>query len=360
VFGLAKGNFNGGQFGGAQWLIALWAHGVAHCSQTGPNLTTSSLKKHGPMAAEPHTLKLAPYFKREDPPSKPWLTPPYVRNLPFMRSTTTKTYATATATPATPAAPAAPAPETNRVREIQQQNLERRVQRRKEQAKFELTLTTQDMDPDTKAQLTQQSHAEITTKLQQTIESQVETNCPTIYGIQKLKSQDIRIHCNSEKEAKQLSELKWDKLYKGLKVHQPKFGIMLNGIPTASINPNELQNPEFVKELELQNKGSGLQIVGMKTLRRKLKENVKHFSLVVFAASKDMADNCIKHGLYIHQQRFPAEKYDPHLRLIQCFKCQQPGHHASKCRSLHEVCAKCSEHHPTTPLPKRNLQMCTM
>ena len=31
------------------------------------NLTTNTFKRHGPMAAEPHTLKLAPYIKREDP-----------------------------------------------------------------------------------------------------------------------------------------------------------------------------------------------------------------------------------------------------------------------------------------------------
>jgi len=31
------------------------------------NLTTDTFKRHGPMAAEPHTLKLAPYIKREDP-----------------------------------------------------------------------------------------------------------------------------------------------------------------------------------------------------------------------------------------------------------------------------------------------------
>ena len=60
---------------------------------------------------------------------------------------TMKTYATATA------ASAAPAPEINCIRVIQQQNLERRMHRRKEQAKFELILTIQDMDPDTKAQL---------------------------------------------------------------------------------------------------------------------------------------------------------------------------------------------------------------
>jgi hypothetical protein len=103
--------------------------------------------------------------------------------------------------------------------------------------------------------------------MQQTVESQAKENCPTIYGIQKLKSKDIRIHCNTEKEAEQLRKLEWDKLYNGLKVHQSKFGILINGIPTASIKPNELQNPELAKELEFQNKGSGLQIVGMKTLR---------------------------------------------------------------------------------------------
>ena len=76
---------------------------------------------------------------------------------------------------------------------------------------------------------------------------------------------------------------------------------MLNDIHTASINPNELQNSDLMKELELQNKESGFQIMGMKTLWWKLRENVKHFSLIVFIANKDMVDNCIKHGFYIHQ-----------------------------------------------------------
>ena len=31
------------------------------------NLTTNTFKRHGPMAAELHTLKLAPYIKHEDP-----------------------------------------------------------------------------------------------------------------------------------------------------------------------------------------------------------------------------------------------------------------------------------------------------
>src|SRR5437667_4016291 len=110
------------------------------------------------------------------------------------------------------------------------------------------------------------------------------------------------------------------------------------------IDPNELQDPELAKELENQNKRNEIEIAAMKTLPRKLKGNPSHFSLVIFLTSPDMADKCIKHGIYINQQRFQPEKYTPQFQLIQCYKCQQFGLHAAMCKSLHEVCAKCSEH----------------
>ena len=256
-------------------------------------------------------------------------------------STTRRTYAQATAT-------AAVNPEPNHVREIQQRNLERKVQQRREQTKLEVTLAIQGADPHTKEQLTQQPHAEITAKLQEMVESQVKENTPTIQGIQKLKSQDIRIHCNTAQEAEQLRKLKWDKAYNGLTVRRPKYGIHVPGVPTDMINPNEIQNPELTRELERQNKENGLEILEMKPMRRKLKENARHFSLVVFCSSSEMADKCIKHGIYINHQRFFPEKYTPQFQLIQCYKCQQFGHHATKCRSLHEICGKCSEHHLTS------------
>jgi hypothetical protein len=112
------------------------------------------------------------------------------------------------------------------------------------------------------------------------------------------------------------------------------------------INPNELKDPEPAKQLEEQNKG--IQIIEMKTLQRKLKNNIQHYSLVAFLTDPDAADQCIKHGFYINHQRFFPEKYTPQFQLIQCHKCQKFGHHATKCRSLHEVCAKCSEQHSTS------------
>jgi hypothetical protein len=52
-----------------------------------------------------------------------------------------------------------------------------------------------------KDQLAQQTHEEITVKLQQTVKSQMKDNPIIIQGIQKLKSRDIRIHCDTEKDA---------------------------------------------------------------------------------------------------------------------------------------------------------------
>ena len=116
------------------------------------------------------------------------------------------------------------------------------------------------------------------------------------------KSQNIRIHCSTEEEAEQLCKLKWDKAYNGLTVHQSKYGIMIPRVPMDMINPNELNNPELARQLEYQNKEKGIQITGMKTLQQKLKNNTKHYSLIVFLTSPESADQCIKHGLYINHQ----------------------------------------------------------
>src|SRR5438046_3319905 len=62
-------------------------------------------------------------------------------------------------------------------------------------------------------------------------------------------------------------------------------------MPTDSINPNEIQDSELARQPEHQNKRNGLQIMGMKLLRRKLKNNLCHFSLMIFFTSPDMATN---------------------------------------------------------------------
>jgi hypothetical protein len=250
---------------------------------------------------------------------------------------TTRSYAQVAAQPMMP--------DASRSKEVQQRNLEHKVQQRLEENKLNVTLSAKNAGPDTKNQLTNQTFAEITANLQRAVENQMEDSPIIIQGVQRLRSGDIRVHCNTEKEAEKLRKLKWSESYSGLTVRQPKFGIVIPGVPTDLIDPNDLQDSELLKQLELQNEG--LQVAGAKLLRRKLRESATDFSLVVFLTSPDMADKCIKHGIYIDHQRFRAEKYAPQFQLVQCFKCQRFGHHATKCRSLHNVCAKCSEHHPT-------------
>src|SRR5437667_3820661 len=163
--------------------------------------------------------------------------------------------------------PPPPPTRTNSTEEIQQRNQKRKEEQRRKQNKLEVVLSTREMNPDMKEQIKQHTHSEITIKLQQNVESQVKDNSLTIKGVEKLKSKDIRICCNTEHEAEQLRQLKWDKAYGGLTVHQPKYGVMIPRVPTDLINTHELKNPEIEREIEHQNKENGNKIVGIKTLR---------------------------------------------------------------------------------------------
>jgi hypothetical protein len=182
------------------------------------------------------------------------------------------------------------------------------------------------------------------------VNSQVKVNPPQIPGITKLaKSQDIRLTLSTEQEAETLRNLKWDKHYKGLMAKQTKYGIVVSGISTKSIDPSILETPKFKNQLEDQNNTIGLKILGMKLLQRNLKENAEQYKLVIFVPKPEIANRGIKQGIYYNKERFPrVEKYSPQLQLIQCYKCNQLKHHASKCRSLHPVCGHCSEHHLTS------------
>ena len=86
------------------------------------------------------------------------------------------------------------------------------------------------------------------------IESQVKENTPTIQGIQKLKSQDIRIHCNTAREAEQLRKLKWDKAYNGFTVRQPKYGIVVWSTQTNYKTQNLQKNWKTKQRKRARNK----------------------------------------------------------------------------------------------------------
>ena len=81
---------------------------------------------------------------------------------------------------------------TNSTEGIQQRNQERKAKQRREQNKLDVVLSTREMNSDTKEQIVQQTHTEITTKLQQNVESQLKDNPLNIKGIEKLKSNEYK------------------------------------------------------------------------------------------------------------------------------------------------------------------------
>ncbi|KAJ6621545.1 hypothetical protein B0H10DRAFT_1789805 [Mycena sp. CBHHK59/15] len=63
--------------------------------------------------------------------------------------------------------------------------------------------------------------------------------------------------------------------------------------------------------------------------------------------TRDAANHIIEHGLFVEGKAVKARKLlsEP----IRCLKCQVVGanHTARECPSIHDVCARCGEMHPT-------------
>jgi len=104
--------------------------------------------------------------------------------------------------------------ETRKVQEIREKNMQARENRRLEAAKSEVILTLEHADDSVKMAASAASHEQIAQQLQSTIDevANQETRPPTIQGIQKLKSGDIKIKCSTPSEVKQLRNINWNQL----------------------------------------------------------------------------------------------------------------------------------------------------
>jgi hypothetical protein len=67
-------------------------------------------------------------------------------------------------------------------------------------------------------------------------------NTSRIIGITKLSSA-LQIQFSSEDEAHKASAADWNKAFKttGIKTHQPRYGIVVHGVPTEVISPAVLE-----------------------------------------------------------------------------------------------------------------------
>ena len=229
-----------------------------------------------------------------------------------------------------------------------------------ERAKREVILTLEAAEENTQEELLQASHATITAKCTKAVRENIpnQETAPTIKGVQKLKSGDIRVCCSSPEEAETLRQIDWNVAYLSLKIRKPKYGIVIHGVPTSMLDAANIYS-EDIHRLETQNANKLLKVLKIVPLRCKTPTDdpALHNSVVIFLDSPIAADTCIKEEVFIDHCFFGAvEKYAPQLRRTQCYNCQRFGHTASQCRAPHPICGKCSGQHRTQACTESNFK----
>src|SRR5579859_57951 len=252
-----------------------------------------------------------------------------------MLQKTHKTYAQAAASPATPWTGARPTVTTTNPR---------LSKARSDRIQYEISLTVADAPKTTQDTIQMENHKQITKRLQETIDNAKLEGAPQIEEIAKLRRGVVRLRATTKEGAKSIREgqVKWEEAYSGVKIYKPKYGIVIHRVPTWAIDlkpgyENTSDYVETIEEWQQENASrNNITISGIKPLARKpkIEDGHKRFqSIIIFTEHADAADRCITNNFLIGSQSFPVEKYAPHLRVTQCFKCYGFGHTASNCNN---------------------------
>jgi hypothetical protein len=138
-----------------------------------------------------------------------------------------------------------------------------------EQAKREFTLTTDEVDNETKEQFENMTSKDIIRKLQQVInDANLEGTTPKLQAANKLQNGSIKVYCRSAEEMKTLKNMDWDASIKGLKTKIPKYSIVVHGVPTEVIDFNA-DKQTIMTEIQEDNNFNNSSIVDITPLRRK-------------------------------------------------------------------------------------------
>jgi hypothetical protein len=235
---------------------------------------------------------------------------------------------------------------------------------RQERAQHQITLTAMNVPQETKTLLAAATYEEVTERCQEAIRFSIGDSLPPLRGIQRLKSNDIRITCENDNEISKLRQVDWNTTYEGLVLHQPKFGVVIHDVPLHVIPLDSLSSGNnttmpIIKQIEEQNSNKNPNIAQMRPLRRKFKpsESTRSSFIVIFTHSIETADQVIRRGLYINHHLYPTEKFTPQLCVTQYYNCRGFGHHAAPCRKK-GVCGRCSGEHPTASCSETVAKCC--
>lgn len=216
---------------------------------------------------------------------------------------------------------------------------------RQASAKLAIALTTTSASKEIRNQIASMHEKEITERCQQAItESTLDTK-PKLQGVSKLTNGNgIRIHCNSEEEAKQLKTVDWNHAFEGITVHKPKYGIVIHRVLESDIDFSAPRS-ELIQQLEANNPDTNITDVAL-LLRKPNAESASN-SVVIHTDNPETANRWITHGFYANYCRYAAKRYTPQLQLTQCYNCHKYGHRAKDCKEKAK-CGKCGKTEHTT------------
>ena len=221
---------------------------------------------------------------------------------------------------------------------------ERQEKLRRERAKTQVVLTTRNANEDFKKRLANMNEAQATAAMKQLM-TRAGKDPDSVYSVHKLSDQGLRIRCLTEQTAEELCRLDWKVGLEGSELFRPQYGVVIHGVSKLDVNFKS-QKPEEMSKL-IEDDNARVKVKRVAPLRKQTRNpNAKTQSIVVFTEDPAVADECIKHGVYIGEERHAAERYTPQCRIKQCFNCQGYGHTASTC-TRKRACGKCGEDHET-------------
>lgn len=189
------------------------------------------------------------------------------------------------------------------------------------------------------------------TKALRKVDAKIEDQPITIKAAQRLPSGDIKLYTPTRREANWLlnNQHVWSSLADPELITQPpRFPVILHSVP-SNIG---VECGVFAAKLADQNGWKPGVIQSARWLNNPKTTGKPHGSVVLSILDQDMSRRIEGGGVYCDSNYIRGSRYK--RSPIQCYKCLEVGHMASRCMNSDPICAFCSEAHESFEFPARD------
>ena len=80
--------------------------------------------------------------------------------------------------------------------------------------------------------------------------------------------------------------------------------------------------------------------------------------LKIRCSDRQQQQQMLKDGITFNDVKYKCEEYQDNGHILQCFKCQQYGHHSNECKQEVSKCARCAGDHRRKDCPAKDQPKC--